>query len=50
MSKPSHSILGPGKSLVTEERAPFTKTEKVPLFVYVLLLVFLNCSMLKYLA
>jgi hypothetical protein len=33
MSKPSHSILGPGKSLVTEERAPFTKTEKVPLFV-----------------
>jgi len=50
MSKPSHSILGPGKSLVTEERAPFTKTEKVLLFVYVLLLVFLNCSMLKYLA
>ncbi|XP_011024955.1 PREDICTED: uncharacterized protein LOC105125967 isoform X1 [Populus euphratica] len=28
MSKRSHSILGPGKSLVTEERAPFTKTGK----------------------
>ncbi|KAB5520569.1 hypothetical protein DKX38_024888 [Salix brachista] len=28
MSKPSHLIHGPGKSLVTEERAPFIMTEK----------------------